>query len=95
MNRKDRKDELLALRPVGLALASVVAGLSSAAQAEREVEPRAHAPLEPAGQSNVYMIDPTNHPGFEEDPSLVFGASEPADVLAGVSADEQGDLFGG
>lgn len=93
MSRREGRDEVAALRPVGLALASVVAGLG-VARAERAPTQVAHAPLEPAAQSNRYVLDPTNHPGFEEDPALVFGESEPADVLAGVREGAQGDLFG-
>jgi len=70
-----REDLAPALKPVGLAMAAVVAGLG-VAKAE-DAEPRAHAPLEPAGQSHTYVADPTNHPGFEEDADMVVGASEP------------------
>ncbi len=69
------KSEELNLRPVGMALAAVVAGLGAGkAQA---VEARVHAPLEPAGQGHMYVLDHTNHPGFEEDASMVVGRSEP------------------
>jgi hypothetical protein len=64
-----------ALRPVGLAMAAVVAGLGVAKAEAAEARP--HAPLEPAGQANAYVVDPTNHPGFEEDPDMIVGASEP------------------
>ena len=63
------------LKPVGLALAAVVAGLG-AGKAEA-VAPRAHAPLEPAAQGNTYFVDPTNLPGFEEDADMIVGASTP------------------
>lgn len=77
---RDPKREDLALRPVGLALAAVVAGLGAAkAQA---VEAGVRAPLEPADQANTYFVDPTNHPGFEEDPDLVIGPSAPVTPLA-------------
>ena len=72
------RDELL-LRPVGLALAAVVAGLGAGkAQA---VEAGVRAPLAPSGQGHVYVVDPTNHPGFEEDPSLIVGPSAPVTPL--------------
>jgi hypothetical protein len=75
-----REDQALPLKPVGLALAAVVAGLgASKAQA---AEARAHAPLEPAAQGNSYFVDPTNHPGFEEDADMVVGASEPIEPFA-------------
>lgn len=74
-----KKDEQTPLRPVGLALAAVVAGLGAGkAQA---VETRAHAPLEPTSQEKTYVLDPTNHPGFEEDPDMVVGPSAPVEPL--------------
>jgi hypothetical protein len=74
-----KREEPTPLRPVGVALAAVVAGLGAAkAQA---AEPRAHAPLEPATQEKTYLVDPTNHPGFEEDPEMVVGRSEAVQPL--------------
>lgn len=69
-----RKEEQT-LRPVGIALAAVVAGLSGgkAAPADAHV----HAPLEPAANGTTYFVDPTNHPGFEEDPNMILGPSTP------------------
>ena len=75
------------LRPVGVALAAVVAGLGAGKAAP--VEARTHAPLEPASQSNTYVVDPSNHPGFEEDPTLVVGPSEPVAPFGSA----QSDLF--
>lgn len=75
MLKSHPKKEEQALRPVGIALAAVVAGLS-AGKADA-VETRAHAPLEPVTNANTYVVDPTNHPGFEEDPDMVIGQSEP------------------
>ena len=73
------KREELSLKPVGFALAAVVAGLGAAkAQA---VETKARAPLEPANQAKTYVVDPTNHPGFEEDANMVVGPSEPVQPL--------------
>mgnify|MGYP001172710439 CR=1 FL=1 len=70
------KREELSLKPVGFALAAVVAGLGAGrAQA---VENHVRAPLEPTSQANTYAVDPTNHPGFEEDPNMVVGPSGPA-----------------
>jgi hypothetical protein len=70
-----REEMAVPLKPVGLALAAVVAGLGAGkAQA---AEPRAHAPLEPPAQGNTYFVDPTNHPGFEEDADMVVDQSEP------------------
>ena len=70
-----REEQGLTLKPVGLALAAVVAGLGAGkAQA---VEARPHAPLKPAAQGNTYFVDPTNHPGFEEDADMVVGQSTP------------------
>jgi hypothetical protein len=74
MKNAHPKREEMSLRPVGLALAAVVAGLGAGkAQA---AEARVHAPLEPASQEHTYLVDPTNHPGFEEDPTMVVGPSE-------------------
>ncbi|MBY0565417.1 MAG: hypothetical protein K2P58_14700 [Hyphomonadaceae bacterium] len=72
---RDAKREEQPLKPVGFALAAVVAGLGAGkAQA---VETRVHAPIEPSTHEKTFVVDPTNHPGFEEDPSLVVGASAP------------------
>ncbi len=72
-----RHDVETALRPVGLALAAVVAGLGAAkAQA---LETRPHAPIEPSAREKAYFVDPTNDPAFEEDPTLVVGPSEPVE----------------
>ncbi len=70
---KNRED--LPLRPVGLALAAVVAGLS--AGKGQAVDAPARAPLEPSAQGHTYVLDPTNHPAFDEDPEMVVGASTP------------------
>lgn len=70
-----------ALKPVGLAMAAVVAGLGVAKAEAADV--RVHAPLEPAGQANTYVVDPTNHPGFEEDAEMIVGASEPVAPFGG------------
>jgi len=74
------KREELSLKPVGFALAAVVAGLAAGkAQAVESKPPR--APLEPTSQAKTYADDPTNHPGFEEDPNMVVGPSEPVEPL--------------
>ncbi len=75
MKAQPRRDEPSALRPVGVALAAGVAGLSAGKAAA--VETPARAPLEPTAQEKTYAVDPTNHPGFEEDPDMVVGPSEP------------------
>lgn len=69
-----REDAGPALKPVGLAMAAVVAGLGAQAQAE---DVRIHAPLEPASRTQAYAADPTNHPGFEEDADMIVGPSTP------------------
>ena len=89
---QSRRDEH-ALRPIGAAFAAVVAGLGPA-QADAVVEARAYAPLEPAAQANTYVLDPTNHPGFEEDPAMILGPSEPAAPLVETAAPKpRQDLF--
>jgi hypothetical protein len=80
MKAQPRRDDANPLRPVGAALAAVVAGLSAGKAAA--VEPRATAPFEPSAQEKTYVVDPTNHPGFEEDATLVVGPSEPVAPLA-------------
>lgn len=70
-----KQEEALPLRPVGLAFAAVVAGLG-VAHAKAPDAP-ARAPLEPASQDKTFLVDHTNHPGFEEDASFVVGASTP------------------
>jgi hypothetical protein len=79
---KTNKREEMPLRPVGFALAAVVAGLGAGkAQA---IEAPQRAPLEPASRANTYFVDPTNHPGFEEDPDMIVGPSAPVVPLAGM-----------
>lgn len=75
-----REDLTTPLRPVGVALAAVVAGLGAGKAAPAEARP--HAPLEPAAQSTSYALDPTNHPGFEEDPDMIVGPSAPVEPFA-------------
>lgn len=78
---KTNKREEMPLKPVGFALAAVVAGLGAGkAQA---IEAPQRAPLEPASHANTYFVDPTNHPGFEEDPDMIVGPSTPVVPLAG------------
>ncbi len=71
-----QKDESMPLRPVGLAIAAVVAGLGAGKAAAAEA-PRTHAPLEPATQGKTYVLDHTNHPFFDEDPDMVVGPRAP------------------
>lgn len=75
MRRPTRED--LPLRPVGVALAAVVAGLGAGKAPPAEA--RSTPPLEPTTHEKTYFVDPTNHPGFEEDPNLVIGPSEPVE----------------
>jgi hypothetical protein len=72
--RDDQKRDDRTLRPVGFALAAVVAGLGVGKA--QPVEARVHAPLEPSAQGHIYVVDPTNHPGFEEDAAMVVGRGE-------------------
>ena len=74
------KREDLSLRPVGLALAAVVAGLGAGKAPPAEA--RTSVPLEPTTQEKTFFVDPTNHPGFEEDPTMVIGASEAVEPFA-------------
>jgi hypothetical protein len=79
MKAQPKRDDASPLRPVGAALAAVVAGLSAGKAAA--VETPARAPLEPTTQAKTYVVDPTNHPGFEEDAEMVVGRSEPVAPL--------------
>ena len=74
MKAQPKRDEAAPLRPVGVALAAVVAGLSAGKAAALETP---CAPLEPTNQAKTYVVDPTNHPGFEEDAEMVVDRSEP------------------
>jgi hypothetical protein len=75
MKAQPKRDDAVPLRPVGVALAAVVAGLSAGKAAA--VETPARAPLEPTTQAKNYVVDPTNHPGFEEDAEMIVDRSEP------------------
>jgi hypothetical protein len=79
MKAQPKRDDASPLRPVGAALAAVVAGLSAGKAAA--VETPSRAPLEPTAQAKTYVVDPTNHPGFEEDAEMVVGRSEPVAPL--------------
>lgn len=72
---QQNRGEAMPLRPVGLALAAVVAGLSAGKAQAVDNAPR--APMEPTAQATTYVVDPTNHPGFEEDAEMVVGRSAP------------------
>jgi hypothetical protein len=80
MKTHPKRDEL-SLKPVGFALAAVVAGLG--AVKAQPVDNHHALPLEPTAQSHTYFVDPTNHPGFEEDASMIVGPSAPVAPLAG------------
>ena len=77
MKAQPRRDDASPLRPVGAALAAVVAGLSAGKAAA--VETPARAPLEPTTQATTYVVDHTNHPGFEEDAELIVDRSQPVE----------------
>jgi hypothetical protein len=68
------------LRPVGFAFAAVIASIGAGKGEAAQAPTR--APLEPADQANTYFVDPTNHPGFEEDRTMVVGPSNPVAPLA-------------
>ncbi|MDX2238858.1 MAG: hypothetical protein NW203_14940 [Hyphomonadaceae bacterium] len=81
-----RMREEQALKPVGLALAAVMAGLAGQAHA---LEPAA-----PEAQTRVFADDETNHPGADQDPTMILGPSAPVEPFAERPAPAQGDLFG-
>jgi hypothetical protein len=72
--RHPKKEDLLPLRPVGLALAAVVAGLG-AGQAQAQMAK--NAPLEPRAQSQSFAPDPANTADDQQDGELLVGPSEP------------------
>ncbi len=74
-----KREDANPLRPVGVALAAVVAGLGAGKAAPAEA--RVHAPLEPTTQEKTCVLDHSNHPGFEEDPTMVVGPSAPVEPL--------------
>lgn len=80
-----REDQ--ALKPVGLAFAAVVAGLSgqqAAVAAERGVD------LE---KTRAFAVDPTNDPALEEDSGLILGASQAVEPFAEKPQPKQPGLF--
>lgn len=95
-HRTDRDREEAPLRPVGVALAAVVAGLG-AAKAEAAAQAPARAPVEPRDHhARVHHVDPTNHPDFERDDSLILGPSAPVEPFAEQAKPappRQGNLF--
>jgi hypothetical protein len=84
-----RTEDPIPLRPVGVALAAVVASLGVGKSAPAEAR-AASPPLEPTTQEKTYHVDPTNHPAFEEDASMVVGRSAPVEPLRNA---RQKDLF--
>ena len=75
-----KKEEVLPLRPVGLALAAVVAGLG-AGQAQAQIAKS--APLEPRAQSQRFAPDPANAADDQQDGDLIVGPSEPVAPFGG------------
>ena len=69
------RDDQLTLKPVGLALAAVVAGLGPAKA--QVVESQLTLPLEPNAHAQAYVADPTNAPGYEQDDDMIVGPSAP------------------
>ena len=92
-NRAERDEA--ALKPIGFAVAAIVAGVGAQAQAEPAME--APQALQPDAKENVrtHYVDHTNHPGFEQDDTLVLGPSEPVEPFGApvVAKQKQGDLF--
>jgi hypothetical protein len=78
------------LRPIGLAMSAVVAGLS--AQAGVAAAQVGTAPA-PAARERAHVIDPSNDPRREEDASLILGPSAPIEPFADAPQAEQSDLF--
>ena len=80
-------NEASALKPIGLTMAAVVAGLGVSGRAET-ADVRVAEPPQPTPNTRVQYADPTSDPSFEE---IVLGPSEPTQPLAAKPA--QADLF--
>lgn len=90
MSRSDRMRNEPALKPIGLALTAVVAGLGVPGHAQAGEA----APLEPASSATrTHYLDPTTDPGFGIEEQLRIG--EAAEVFAAKpeAKPEQSDLF--
>ena len=81
-----RMREEQALKPVGLALAAVMAGLAGQAHAAE--------PAAPEAQTRAFAQDDANHAGAEQDPTMILGPSATVEPFAERPAPAQGDLFG-
>ncbi|MBI1251027.1 MAG: hypothetical protein GC189_06125 [Alphaproteobacteria bacterium] len=84
MSMQRRQDDK-ALKPVGLALAAVVAGIAAPAGA--------HGALVEQPLTRAHADDPSNHAGFEEDASMIVGRSAPVEPFADPTPAAQGNLF--
>jgi hypothetical protein len=76
-----------ALRPIGLAMSAVMAGLSAQAASAAPVAPA------PAPRAQAHFVDPSNDPRHEEDASLILGPSAPVEPFAEAPKAKQADLF--
>ena len=96
MSRTDRMRNEAALKPIGVALAAVVAGLGAGNQAQAS-ELRTAPPPTPTPQERTHYVDPTAHPGYDLEDVLVLDTL--ADPLADAPAEKraekpaQADLF--
>jgi hypothetical protein len=94
-NRNDRTRDESPLRPIGVALAAVVAGIGIA---KGEAVQR-FAPSEPFApqdsRARMHVVDHTNHADFERDDSLFLGPSEAVEPFSETAQapKRQGDLF--
>lgn len=70
-----KRDEYLTFKPAGLALAAVVAGIGAARA--QPVDNHPSLPLAPTAHTQTYVADPTNVPGYGEDPDMILGPSTP------------------
>jgi hypothetical protein len=93
MKNQNRMHEEIAFKPIGAALAAVVAGLGAPAQAEA-VELRAPPAPDPTATTREHYVDPTNDPRFEQDETLILGPSEPVEPFGEKPPPaKQADLF--
>jgi len=86
MSRTDRMRNEPTLKPIGVTLAAVVAGLGAGGHAQAETH--AGVPLEPTTQARTHYVDPTADPEFGAE---LLGPSEPVAPFS--EPQRQAELF--
>jgi hypothetical protein len=94
MKRTEQMRDEVSLRPIGAALAAVVAGLGASSGGDaKATEIRVPEPPQPSSHQQMHFVDPTNDPRLDEDASLILGPSEPVEPFGDAPAAKQRDLF--